>query len=156
MRIRNLSKLLLAIIVCEGAGIFGALFTFSAIPVWYQSLNKPAFSPPNFIFGPVWTILYFLMGISLYLIWSSQKKTRKVMLLFWVHLFFNATWSGAFFGLRNPLLGFINILVLWVLVVLVIYKFRKINRLAGLLLLPYLAWISFAAFLNYNIWLLNR
>lgn len=154
MSIKNLSKLLAAILVCEGAGIAGSFFTVSAISGWYQILNKPSFSPPNFLFGPVWVTLYFLMGISLYLIW--EKRNKNALNIFWIHLFFNATWSIMFFGLRNPLLGLINILILWLLIVVVIYKFWKINRTAGLLLLPYLAWVSFATYLNYSIWILNR
>lgn len=156
MKIKNLPKLLLSIMICEGAGIVGSIFTFSAIPTWYVTLNKPSFSPPNFLFGPVWITLYFLMGVSVYLVWTSGKKVKEALRLFWIHLFFNGTWSIMFFGLRSPLLGLVNILILWVLIVMVIYRFWKINRTAGLLLLPYFAWVSFATFLNYNIWLLNR
>lgn len=152
---KNLPKLLFSIGICEGAGIVGSFFTFSAIPAWYKFLNKPSFSPPNWLFGPAWTVLYFLMGISLYLIWTSRKKTKEALLLFWIHLFFNATWSIAFFGLRSPFLGFINILILLFLILVVIYKFWKINKLAGALLLPYLVWVSFATVLNYNILILN-
>lgn len=153
MKIRNLAKLILSIAICEGAGLIGSVFTISAIPNWYITLNKPTFSPPNFLFGPVWTTLYLLMGISLYLIW--EKKNKNVLNIFWIHLFFNATWSIMFFGLRNPLFGLINILILWILIVIVIYKFWKINKTAGLLLLPYLVWVSFATYLNYSIWIIN-
>lgn len=151
MKIKNLTKLILSIAICEGAGLIGSVFTFSAIPNWYITLNKPTFSPPNFLFGPVWTTLYFLMGISLYLIWEKKNSLK----LFWIHLFFNASWSIAFFGLRNPLLGLINILILWILIIMVLYKFWKINKTAGLLLLPYLVWVSFATYLNYSIWIIN-
>lgn len=156
MKIKNLYKLILFIVICEGAGLIGSIFTFSAIPTWYQALNKPEFSPPNSVFGPVWTTLYLLMGISAYLIWASGKKVKNALTLFWIHLFFNATWSVMFFGLRNPLLGLINIVILWILIVVVTYRFWKINKSAGLLLLPYLAWVSFATYLNYSIWFLNR
>lgn len=152
---KNLPKLLFSIGICEGAGVVGSFFTFSAIPAWYKFLNKPSFSPPNWLFGPAWTVLYFLMGISLYLIWTSRKKTKEALLLFWIHLFFNATWSIAFFGLRSPFLGFINILILLFLILVVTYKFWKINKLAGALFLPYLVWVSFATVLNYNILILN-
>jgi len=154
MKIKSLPKLLLFIAICEGAGLIGSVFTFPAISTWYKFLNKPSFSPPNFLFGPAWITLYFLMGISLYLIW--RKKNKNALVFFWIHLFFNATWSVMFFGLRSPLLGLINILILWVLIVVVIHKFWKINKTAGILLLPYLAWVSFATYLNYSIWLLNR
>lgn len=155
MKIKGLPKLLLSIVICGGAGLIGSVFTFSAIPTWYANLNKPSFSPPNFIFGPVWTILYVLMGISLYLIWISRKKVNVALFLFWIHLFFNASWSVIFFGLRNPFYGLINIVILWLLIVVVTYKFWKINVWAGLLLLPYFAWVSFATTLNYYIFILN-
>lgn len=155
MKFKNLPRLLFSIGICEGAGIVGSFFTFSAIPAWYSSLNKPSFAPPNFIFGPIWITLYFLIGIALYLIWTSRKNIKGALFLFWIHLFFNATWSIAFFGLRSPLLGFINILILLFLILVVIYKFWKINKLAGALFLPYLVWVSFATVLNYNILILN-
>lgn len=153
---KNLLKLILAILICEGAGIIGSFFTFSAITDWYKFLNKPSFSPPNWLFGPVWTTLYFLMGISLYLIWTSRKKIQNTLSVFWIHLLFNASWSIAFFGFRNPLLGLVNIVILWIFIINVIYRFWKINKVAAVLLLPYFAWVSFATFLNYNIWILNR
>lgn len=155
MKKLNLPKLILYIAICEGAGIIGSFFTASAIPTWYAFLNKPSFSPPNFLFGPVWVTLYALMGIAVYLIKNSGKNIKSTLSLFWVHLFFNATWSIVFFGLRNPLLGLVNIIILWFLIVMVILRFWKINKWAGILLLPYLAWVSFASFLNYNLWLLN-
>jgi len=163
-KIKNWFKLFISIVLCEGAGIIGSIFTFSAIPAWYQTLNKPVFSPPNSVFGPVWTTLYFLMGISVYLIWASlgqtEKDRRKVaknaLLFFWIHLLFNVSWSVAFFGLRSPFFGLINIVILWVLIAIVLYKFWRINKWAGALLLPYLAWVSFATILNLSIWLLNK
>lgn len=159
MTIKSLPKLLFSIVLCEGAGLVGSLFTFSAISNWYVTLNKPSFSPPNYLFGPVWITLYALMGVSLYLIWQENIKKKEVkesLQAFGIHLFFNATWSMMFFGLRNSLLGLINILILWILIVIVIYKFYKINKTSGLLLLPYLVWVSFATYLNYSVWVLNR
>lgn len=144
-------KLIFSIGICLGAGILGSFFTFSAIPTWYQTLNKPSFSPPNWIFGPVWTVLYILMGISLFLVW--QKK--KVPTIFWVQLTLNAFWSIVFFGLRNPLLALVDIAALWIAIVLTIKAFNKINKLAAQLLYPYLAWVSFATILNLAIVLLN-
>lgn len=148
---RNLPNLIFSIGICLGAGIIGSLFTTSAIPTWYAALNKPFFSPPNWIFAPVWTTLYILMGISLYLVW----KKRSVPTIFWVQLIFNATWSIVFFGMRSPILGLINIAALWIAVFLTIKVFLKINRSAAYLLHPYLAWISFASILNLFIVLLN-
>ncbi|MDO8638719.1 MAG: TspO/MBR family protein [Candidatus Daviesbacteria bacterium] len=154
---KNLSKLILSIGVCLGAGILGSFFTVSAIPEWYATLNKPAFSPPNWIFGPVWTILYILMGIALYLVLSAKwgVKSQKAIRIFAIQLILNTAWSIIFFGMRNPALALVNIVALWVSIFLTIKTFYKINKLAGQLLLPYLAWVSFAILLNLAIVLLN-
>ncbi len=144
-------KLILSIGLCLGAGILGSFFTVSAIPTWYQTLNKPSFSPPNWIFGSVWTILYFLMGISLYLVWTK----RTVPTVFWIQLILNALWSIIFFGMRNPTLALVDIVALWIAIVLTIKSFYRINKLAGKLLIPYLLWVSFATILNLSIVLLN-
>lgn len=130
----------------------GSFFTISAIPSWYATLSKPFFSPPNWIFGPVWTILYILMGVSLYLVWLK----KKVPTVFWVQLILNAVWSIIFFGIKNPALALVDIAAFWIAIVLTIKTFYKINKVAGNLLIPYLLWVSFAAFLNYNIWILNK
>ena len=150
---KNLPKLFLSIGLCLGAGILGMFFTVSAIPVWYSTLVKPTFSPPNWIFGPVWTILYILMGVSLYLVWTSKKKV--VPTVFWVQLILNALWSIIFFGMHNPKLALTDILALWFFISLTIDRFAKINKLAGNLLIPYIAWVSFAVFLNFSIAILN-
>ncbi|MBI3103308.1 tryptophan-rich sensory protein [Candidatus Daviesbacteria bacterium] len=147
----NIPKLLLSIGICLGAGIIGSFFTVSAIPDWYAALNKPFFSPPNWIFGHVWTILYILMGISLYLVWTK----KSIPTVFWIQLILNAIWSMIFFGMKNPMLAFVNIIALWVAIVLTIKAFSKINKLASRLLWPYLAWVSFATFLNLAIVFLN-
>ncbi len=160
MKIGNSAKLLLSIGVCLLAGMIGSLFTFSAIATWYASLQKPAFSPPNWVFGPVWTILYFLMGISLFLVWKKlgKKKDRKVMLglqFFGFQLAANVLWSLLFFGLRSPFLAFIEIIALWLAILATTYQFWKIDKNAAYLLVPYLLWTSFAAVLNYSVWMLN-
>lgn len=151
-------KLLISLILTQSAGIVGSLFTAPAISNWYSNLEKPSFSPPNWVFGPVWILLYFLMGISIYLIWLNIKKNKKAKIafwLFWIHLIFNSTWSIVFFGLQNPGLAFINILIIWVLIIALIIKFFKINKWASYLLIPYFLWVSFASILNYFIWYLN-
>lgn len=148
---KSISKLIFSIGICLGAGILGSVFTFSSIPTWYATLNKPSFSPPNWIFAPVWTILYILMGISLYRVWTN----KKVPTVFWVQLILNALWSIIFFGMRNPTLALVDIVVLWIAIVLTIKAFSKIDKLAGQLLIPYLAWVSFASILNLSIVLLN-
>ena len=149
---KSLFKFITSIGACLGAGILGSLFTVSSIPTWYQTLDKPFFSPPNWVFGPVWTILYILMGISLYLVWIK----KKVPSVFWIQLILNATWSIVFFGLRNPSVAFVNIIALWIAIFLTIKSFSKINRLSSYLLYPYIAWVSFASILNFSIWMMNR
>ena len=148
----NFIRLILCIIICEAAGIIGSFFTISSISAWYQNLNKPFFSPPNFLFGPVWLILYFLMGVSLYLVWNSKKDKKW----FWIQLFLNFIWSIAFFGLRNPILGFAVIVLLLISIFITIKSFYKINKTSSYLLIPYFAWVSFATLLNLAIVILNN
>lgn len=153
----KIPKLLLSIGLCFGAGIVGSFFTVSAIPTWYATLNKPSFSPPNWVFGPVWTVLYILMGISLYLVWISKSKAKQHALnLFFVQLGLNALWSIVFFGLHSPFLALLTIIVLWAMIILTMRAFLKINKISGWLLVPYLVWVSFATYLNYSIWALNK
>ncbi len=152
MKIKSWPKLIFSIILAQSAGGIGTFFTFDAIPTWYAFLNKPVFSPPNWLFGPVWTILYTLIGISLYLIWTSKKGSLK---LFLFHLFLNAIWSPIFFGAKNLGLAFLVILVMDITLIIIIKNFYKVNKTAGLVLIPYLLWISFASILNFAIWQLN-
>lgn len=154
MKLKAFGKLLLAIIISQSAGLIGTLFTFSAIPTWYAYLDKPSFAPPNWVFGPVWTTLYTLIGISLFLIWQNKKKPSTK--LFFFHLFLNAIWSPIFFGLKNLGLAFVVILVMDITLVLIIKYFYKFSKLASYLLVPYLLWISFASVLNFSIWQLNK
>lgn len=146
---RNTIKLILSIFVCELAGILGSFFTAPAIKTWYVFLEKPSFSPPNWIFGPVWVLLYALMGIAIYLVWPKVAK------IFSIQLIVNALWSISFFGLKNPLLGLINIVVLWVLILILLFKFYRLNRISFWLFMPYFLWVSFASVLNFYIYLLN-
>ena len=159
----NYKRLIISLALPQLAGLIGSLFTAPAIATWYAFLEKPSFNPPNWIFGPVWVLLYILMGISVYLVWSSftkasegqSRKSKVALWLFWIHLFFNAIWSIVFFGLQNPGLAFLNIIINWVFIVVLIIKFRKIKKLSSILLIPYLLWVSFASLLNYFIWQLN-
>lgn len=144
-------KLILSIGFCLSAGILGSFFTVSSIPTWYATLIKPSFSPPNWIFGPVWTTLYILMGISLYLVW----KKKKVPVIFWIQLILNAVWSMIFFGMRNPAFALVDIAVLWITIFLTIRAFYPISKLAAYLLVPYILWVGFATFLNLFIVILN-
>ena len=155
---KNIIKLAAAIAICQLAGIIGSIFTFSEIPTWYASLKKPSFSPPNWLFGPAWITLYTLMGISLYLVWTKGKKNKEMentMLIFGMQLFLNSVWSYLFFGLHSPLYGLIGIALLWVSIAVVISRFYKISKNATYLLIPYIAWVSFAMVLNFFVWILN-
>ncbi|MDD5433136.1 MAG: tryptophan-rich sensory protein [Candidatus Pacebacteria bacterium] len=155
-------KFLIAVILCEGAGVIGSFFTTPSIGSWYAALSKPSFNPPNWIFAPVWTLLFFLMGISLYLVWSAfpkdaegeEIKKRTAVLVFFQQLGLNILWSALFFGLHNPLLAFIEIIALWFGILMTIFYFAKISKAAAWLLVPYILWVSFAAFLNLSIWCL--
>ncbi len=156
--VKNLQKFLVAVVGCELVGIAATPFTIAAIPTWYQTLQKPPFSPPNWAFGPAWTILYFLMGVAAYLVWIKglEKKVVKNALAFFIaQLVFNFFWSILFFGLHSPILGLIDILILWTLIVITIIKFYKVSKTASYLLIPYLLWVSFATILNLSIVLLN-
>jgi len=155
---KNTAKLLISIIGCELVGILGTPFTTAAIPTWYLTLNKPFFAPPNWLFGPAWTLLYFLMGISFYLIWKKNIKNKKIKTakkLFLAQLFLNFIWSPIFFGLRSPLLGLITIIILWILIIATICKFYPLSKWAAYLLIPYLLWVTFATTLNGAILFLN-
>lgn len=159
LEMKNFLKLASSIAVCFLAAGIGSVFTTSAIPSWYATLVKPSFSPPNYLFGPVWTILYILMGISLYIIWTKgikNKKVKKALYIFGIQLILNAIWSPVFFGAQALLLAFIIIIALWFYIVKTIKAFAKIDKLASYLLYPYLAWVSFASILNFSVWFLNR
>lgn len=149
-------KFVISITICQFAGIIGSIFTASSVTNWYVTLEKPDFTPPGWIFAPIWVILYFLMGISLYLLWISKTKdNRKAFTAFAVQLILNASWSFLFFGLKSPLYGLIDILFLLAAIILTILFLYKISVLATALLVPYLVWVIFATMLNYNILLLN-
>lgn len=161
---KNTYILVASIILCQLAGIIGSVFTVSSISTWYAELTKPTFNPPNWIFGPVWTTLYLLMGISLYLIWrelySKKKdvnvqKIKSALEFFSLQLIFNILWSIIFFGFKTPFTAFFEIIILWILILLTIINFYKINRTAGILLIPYILWCTFAAVLNLAIAILN-
>ena len=156
---KNFVKLVLSIVGCEFVGLLATPFTISSIPTWYAALIKPSFSPPNWIFGPVWTSLYFLMGVSGYLIWKEGIKKKRVkiaLFYFLIQLFFNFLWSVIFFGLHQPLLALGDIILLLAAIILTMMKFNKISKVAFYLLIPYLVWVSFATLLNISIVWLNK
>ncbi|HTW96495.1 MAG TPA: TspO/MBR family protein [Candidatus Methylomirabilis sp.] len=146
------------ILLCLAAGFIGSLFTTPAIGSWYVYLNKPSFNPPAWIFAPVWTLLYILMGIALFLVIQKAKENklaRTGKIIFAIHLILNASWSIIFFGAKMIPLAFANIVILWLLIVYLIIIFWRIDKRASILLWPYLAWVSFASLLNYFIMMLN-
>jgi len=154
----NLFKLLTSVLLCQLAGAVGSVFTVSSIENWFPLLEKPAFSPSSWIFFPVWVVLYTLMGISLYIVWGKGVQQREVkigLLIFGLQLGINILWSVLFFGLKSPYYAFIEIIFLWLAILLTIFQFRKISKTASYLLLPYIIWVSFAALLNYYLWILN-
>lgn len=155
----ELGKLVTSIVGCELVGLIGSIYTMQSLP-WYALLHKPSFNPPNWVFGPVWIFLYFLMGLSLYFVWTkkSSKKTLqgKAYLIFVLQLIFNVLWSIVFFGLHNIFGAFIVIIILWFLIIETIRQFAKVDQFASMLLYPYLAWVTFATALNFAIWVLNQ
>ncbi len=147
-------KLVACILICQIAGVIGSLFTTPSIATWYEQIQKPDIRPPNWAFGPVWITLYTLMGISLY--WVLDKKNINIpLILFSIQLVLNAIWSIIFFGLQNPFYAFIEIIILWIMILLTIISFYRVSRKAGLILLPYIIWVTAAMILNYYIWILN-
>ena len=156
MKVYNIKLLTLSLILCLGAGGIGSLFTTPAISTWYTTLNKPVFSPPNFIFAPVWITLYILMAIAFYLVLINKSKDKRMAITFFLtQLVLNVFWSVIFFGLHNPIFAFVEIIILWIAIFLTIKSFYKISRNASYLLIPYLLWVSFASVLNLSIVLLN-
>ena len=157
-KVSGSTKLITSIAICLFAGVLGSVFTTPAIPTWYATLIKPSFAPPNWLFAPVWTTLFIMMVISLFLVWQKGMEdlnVKNALYIFGVQLILNALWSAIFFGLRSPIAGLIEICILWILILLTIMKFMKISRTAGLLLIPYILWVSFAAIINFFIWRLN-
>ncbi len=158
MKFADILKLITSVMVCQIAGFFGSFFTIPAIPTWYHTLKKPFFTPPNWIFSPVWIVLFISMGVSLFFVWreSDRPGFKPALVFFFVQLILNIFWSIAFFGLRSPLLGLFDIGVLWITILLTIQYFLRVSKFAGVLLIPYCLWVSFAALLNFSIWILNR
>lgn len=158
-RLRDTVALLIAATLPLALGGLGSFATRSSLSLWYRDLDKPAWNPPDWVFGPVWTVLYVLMGIAAWTVWRigwHEQRVRLGLVLFGVQLFGNLLWTWLFFGLRSPGLALAEIVVLWVLIVLTTGQFFRINRIGGVLLLPYLIWVSFASVLNAAVWYLNQ
>ena len=153
-------KIAIALLVCLAVGYSASTVTRPSVESWYPTIAKPVFNPPNWIFMPVWTLLYILMAVAAGLVWDKIKEqneeVKKALGFFLIQLTLNAVWSYLFFGLKNPMLALIEIALLWLMIYETYLKFVKINKTAGYLLIPYLAWVGFAAVLNASIWWLNR
>lgn len=153
----NVGKLSLSILIPLVAGFLGSIFTTPAVKTWYLTINKPTWNPPSWLFGPVWTALFIMMGVALYLVWSKKidSKIRVALKIFSAQLALNVLWSVFFFGMGNFWLAFGEIIVLWVFILVTLLLFGKVNKTAGWLLVPYLLWVTFAAYLNFTIASLN-
>jgi len=155
----DIVRLIVSIVVCQGAGGIGAIFTTPAIPTWYAGLKKPAFTPPNSVFGPIWITLYLLMGVAVFLVWReglSEEGVTTAFIVFWVQLMLNILWSIVFFGRKSLFAGIIVILLLWTTILANIILFFGVSPIAGGLLIPYIIWVTIAANLNAQVWILNR
>lgn len=158
MNAKEFLKLIGAMVACEAIGSVGTIFTIPSIPTWYATLVRPSIAPPNWIFGPVWTTLFALMGIAIYIIWRKgldRKDVQMALGIFAGQFVLNVLWSVLFFGLHNPAWSLVGIIVLWIAILATIISFWRISRTAAWLLVPYIAWVSFAAYLNFQFWILN-
>ncbi len=154
--LKNILFAAVSVLMAQTAGAIGAAYTSASIPVWYAGLIKPSFSPPNWLFAPVWITLFVLMGIAAYLVWRKEELGRKDALeTYLASLILNAWWSLIFFGMHEINLAFFEILILWVVILLTAMKFYRIDKAAGILFIPYILWVFFAAILNLKIALLN-
>ncbi|MFB6081147.1 MAG: TspO/MBR family protein [Haloferacaceae archaeon] len=158
---RPVVTLIGAVLACELVGASGSVFTARGLASWYDTLVRPAIAPPNWVFGPVWTALFALLGVAVWLVWrradeaALARRVRIAVGVFVLQYAVNVAWSAAFFGLRSILGGLVVVVVLWLLVAVTVRAFAVVDRRAALLLVPYLAWVSFAAYLNYRFWVLN-
>ena len=155
----DIVSLVVAVVIPLIVGGLGGVATASAIPTWYQGLNKPAWNPPNWVFGPVWTLLYILMGVAAWLVWRQgwdNLPVRVALAIFGAQLLLNLFWSLIFFGLRSPGWAVLEIVILWGFVLATTVQFYRLDSIAGLLLIPYQLWVTFAAVLNAAVWQLNR
>jgi len=155
----DIKKLLFSLVLCLGAGAIGYYFTMPSIGTWYALLQKPVFTPPNWIFAPVWTLLYIMMGIALYCVWKKRglKYQSKIAAYTWfgMQLVLNVAWSAVFFGIHSIFVGLLIIVGLWLAIAVTILKFKELAPSTVWLLIPYLLWVSYACLLNYSLWRLN-
>lgn len=153
-------KISIMVVTCLVIGYLSSLVTREGVETWYQTIEKPSFNPPREVFSPVWTVLYIMMGVAAGLVWSridqQREMVRKALVFFWIQLALNALWSYLFFGLHNPFLALIEIILLWLMIYETFVQFNKVNRIAGYLFIPYLLWVTFATVLTGSIWWLNK
>lgn len=154
---RQFPALLILVLINFAVAAFGGLATADAVPTWYATLAKPAWNPPSWVFGPVWTLLYLLMALAAWLVWlrRAEHEVMPVLSAYFFQLMLNASWSLIFFGLHEPGWAFGEIVVLWLAIALTLRAFGRVSRTAGWLFVPYLLWVTFAAVLNFTIWRLN-
>ena len=157
---QKIVRIALVVSTCLLIGYFSGMVTKDSVTTWFPTLVKPVFNPPSWVFFPVWTVLYILIGVAGGMIWNhletNKELVRKAFLFFIIQLVLNALWTYLFFGLHNPLLAFIEIILLWLFIFETYNQFKKIDKIASYLFIPYLAWVSFAMLLNGSIWWLNR
>jgi tryptophan-rich sensory protein len=153
----NVIKLVISLLLPLSVGAVAGMFTSQAVPIWYASLNRPSFNPPNWVFGPVWTSLYILLGISFFLIWKEypSKERNLAIKIFSIQMLLNFAWSFLFFYFNLIGVAFIEIILLWISIAAMIYLFYKIKPFAAYLNIPYLLWVSFATILNAGYYFLN-
>jgi tryptophan-rich sensory protein len=154
----SIIRLSISILLVQLTGFFGSLFNNSKSFIWYFGLTKPELTPPNWLFPIVWIILYFLIGISLFMIWRLNENItfkRNILIIFSIHLLLNILWSFIFFGLNQILFSVIIIIILWFVIFINIMQISKVSAIASALLIPYLLWVSFAIYLNISIYILN-
>lgn len=157
-RVVDIIALVVAIVASQLAGAIGSMATAPAVREWYPTLTKPSFNPPSWVFGPVWITLYTLMGIAAWLVWRAgwgRPIVRAALIAFIVQLALNALWSWVFFGFHELFWAFVEIIALWIAIVVTTALFFRVSTWAGVLMIPYILWVSFAAVLNYSIWRLN-
>ena len=142
-------------IITFSASFIGAIVTFVSKEPWYSELSKPVFTPPDWVFGPVWTLLYLSMTIAIWSVWNKNFRNLNIVYIYFIHLFFNTTWSIIFFGLNNLILSLINLVILILFIVFLILKFKEISKLSFYLMIPYLMWCCFALILNSTLVYLN-
>ncbi|NMH27147.1 TspO/MBR family protein [Flavobacterium silvaticum] len=152
-------KILIMLATCLGVGYISSVATQTSVHTWFPTLIKPSFNPPNYLFMPVWTTLYVFMGVAAGLVWAridfQREDVKKALLYFFIQLALNAGWSLLFFGLKNPFLALVEIVLLWLMIYETFYKFVRISKYAGWLFVPYILWVSFALILNASLWYLN-